>query len=105
MSAFRPFLQTNGGSGKKFFGSSGRTAIPNPVNGDQQHLGDLTVGQILPYEFEPPFMLSLGKLDNSLSCIEIYAFAGQLYNDSGTIKVLRYPVIAEVELLLLKERI
>lgn len=105
LTCFRPYLTTNGGRGISLFGASRETGLQNPTSKEYFNMGDYSVGKILPYEVDLKVPISLGKINGEMNGIEIFAFAGQLFNDSGTIKILRFPIIAEMELLLLKHKI
>jgi len=91
---FRPSLKLK--DGFDIFGSLNSSNFIGKNN-----RGDLSIGLMLPYEYNPPTPIDLGKPSSTTDAIEIYAGAGQIIYDTVALvnKIQRYPIIAYVEFL------
>ncbi len=65
-----------------------------------QHAGDLSIGVMLPYVFEPRFPISIGKVpDDAFGYIVVRGSCAQLVQVGSAHVKQPYPLIVEVELL------
>ena len=91
---FRPHLQTK--SVSNVFSTFGSSNF-----GEKRNKGDLSIGPMLPYEYEPPMPIWIGPLLAEPDCLQVYCGAGQIVEDTVTheLKIQRYPVVAYFEFL------
>lgn len=92
---FRPSLSVQGGGDVfEFLNSSNYGTSKN-------NLGDLSIGCMLPYTYQPVVPLYLGKVTDLNEAIKIHAGAGQIVEDTvlAVKKVQRYPIHCYVEFL------
>lgn len=96
---FRPYIYT---PNRAIYSSQLITNYPDATTRTKDNLGDRTVGIYLPYEYEPPYPISIGKISNTQDDIVVYAMAGQIVYDGATLKVQRYPVTCQIEIIGMK---
>lgn len=91
---FRPSVKLKGGS--DIFGTMNSSNF-----GTKNNRGDLSIGLMLPYEYNPPTPIDMGKAQATSDAIEVYAGAGQIVYDTVALanKIQRYPLIAYMEFL------
>lgn len=92
---FRPYFSIKESGRGNVFGSMSSSNFA-----DKNNVGDKSIGRMLPFFWDAVIPLNLGKIPNLRDALEVNAGVGQLVDlGGGSLKIQRYPIIAEFEFL------